>query len=242
MNTARPTLAILKKAESSNPDGGSIAFLRKGQAKWLKNIKSAQIFEIAKVAPFPFVIHFRIATHGGVTPELCHPFPITEKVELTVSGSAPKVLFHNGMWNDWSDVCLNVVINRNVKFLNGQLSDTRAMAWLAYHCGEEALRLLDEKIVVLDRFGMKIYGSGWTEERGIYYSNKFFDYSAPVAYDYTKTPGYSRASIGFDNDAWFHRGSFGEKDYIKTEETSIEKIKEHLEEGLWRNSTPNSQQ
>jgi len=49
------------------------------------------------------VIHFRIASVGGVCQQLRHPFPITLKAGLEPRGRAKAVLFQNGTWVGWRD-------------------------------------------------------------------------------------------------------------------------------------------
>ena len=99
-----PTKATLKSAESLNSDGGAIAWLNKdGTMSYKKGIKASKISKIIKNQLTPnhvktAIIHFRIASVGGVKPQLCHPFEITEEVTLNMKAvkTTKELLFHNG--------------------------------------------------------------------------------------------------------------------------------------------------
>ena len=175
--TGKPTKQMLKDAELMNGDGGSIAWIHKDKVRWEKGIKAKQIYKIVKKIKLPFIIHFRIATHGGVNKPLCHPFPITEKVELNLSGKTDRVLFHNGIWSEYDEYALKAVINHKLKFLSGKISDSRTMAWLVFHFGKNILNLMGEgnKMALLTPKGIEYFGKGWVKVDKVYCSNDHFD-------------------------------------------------------------------
>lgn len=175
--TGKPTKKMLKEAEAMNDDGGSIAWIEKDKVRWEKGLKAKQIFKIVKKVNLPFVIHFRIATHGGVNKPLCHPFPITDKVELFISGKADRVLFHNGIWSEYNKYALQAVIQHNIKFPDGKMSDSRAMAWLVSHFGKSILNLMGDgnKMCILTKKGIEYFGKGWCKVDDIKCSNDLFD-------------------------------------------------------------------
>jgi predicted glutamine amidotransferase len=105
----------------------------------------------------PFLLHFRIATAGGVSKELTHPFPIEPTASLALEGECESVLMHNGHFSEWQKVLLNN-ISPTYKFPEGDWSDSRAMAFIASIHGEHVLKLFEEKITVLSaKTGLTIF-------------------------------------------------------------------------------------
>jgi hypothetical protein len=133
------------------------------------------VHELVEKLPLPFVVHFRIATVGGVTTELTHPFPVTETANAMsgrLRGGA--VVFHNGHWQDWKDTLLrSLTADGHAKLPGGVWSDSRAMALLAYRHGTNVLKLIDagQRIVVFDRDGVTRHGRDWTKVDGLWLSN-----------------------------------------------------------------------
>jgi hypothetical protein len=179
--TEFPKLATLESAEELNSHGGGIAWIENGQVKYKKGIKSKQIFEITKKINLPAIIHFRIASIGGVNDELCHPFQINTQADTEVSGTCDSVLFHNGTWTDWKEMCMKAVVSSGniLKFPSGQWSDSRAMAWLADKFGIDFLNLIDNsnKIAVLTPQGIRKFGRFIEVEKNLC-SNDYFDNSS----------------------------------------------------------------
>jgi len=174
-----PSEEVLHKCESSNGDGGGIAWVENKIVRWKKNLKAHEIAKMIrdKEVSLPSLIHFRIATVGGKTPKLCHPFPITKNASTELEGSAKKVLIHNGHWNDWQSRMTFSVIRQN-RIPSGEWSDSRAMAYLAGNYGDRILNFISyQKIATLDGNGKALYyGGSWDEEDTVLYSNKSWSY------------------------------------------------------------------
>lgn len=135
----KPTLKTLEACELSNTAGGGIAWFEGGKVCWLKGVKAAEIAAKLEAVKLPCVIHFRLATVGGISNELCHPFPITPKSELYTSGRVDEsagVLFHNGHIREW-DILL---LAAGIFWTEGPISDSRAIALIASQ--RHTLRLL----------------------------------------------------------------------------------------------------
>jgi len=179
-----PLLEELEQMEKTNKDGGGIAWREKEKIKWKKGLNAKEIYTITKKISFPYIIHFRLATSGGVTKELCHPFPINLQVETNLEGKAEKVIFHNGIWNKWKELCLNAIVSSGKSFLKGKISDTRALAWFVTIYGEEILTLIDEKVVIFSSNSIAIYGNGWIREEKTIYSNQNWKYKIRSYLDY----------------------------------------------------------
>ena len=168
------SLDWVQKAQKNNKDGMGMAWIENDQVAFEKSISEDRVMELMNAIDGPFLLHFRMASIGDVSPELCHPFPINAEASLELKGTAPSVMAHNGHWGKWKDFCVQRLLAGGVTFPEGDFSDTRAMAWLAYHCGENVLSLIDEKVVTLTPTGLKIYGGGWTLKDGVWLSNQSF--------------------------------------------------------------------
>ena len=176
-----PKKEMLDSAEAFNKDGGGFSWIdsAKGTVRWEKGMHVTSKFIMETIdrenIQLPIIIHFRIATHGGVNNELCHPFAISaennEDLEATgqdVNG----VLFHNGVWSDWNSVAMKVLLNdKETKLPSGNFSDSRMMAWLIRHLGNNYLQLIDEKVALMTPDGIVRYGKGWSMEGKVDCSN-----------------------------------------------------------------------
>lgn len=83
---------------TTNPHGGGIAWREEGSVYYRKIDSPEEIKRLAHRAKGEVVIHFRIASVGGVQPELRHPFPVTSQAGLMDHGRCKSVLFQNGTW------------------------------------------------------------------------------------------------------------------------------------------------
>jgi hypothetical protein len=161
----------LTEGADTNRDGGGIAWIEKGRVRWEKGVDIWRILDLVKTVPLPFVIHFRMGTVGSKSGELCHPFPIEQKVPLDTKGKADAVLAHNGHWSDWQFICKKMLQPPRPK---GEWSDSRAMARLAAIYGEKVLAMLpDQRIATLSKTGITLYGKGWEKFRGVWVSNTY---------------------------------------------------------------------
>lgn len=170
----KPTLELLQKCEVANPDGGGFAWRHNNKVRYHKGLTAGEIFKEQKSLPLPLVTHFRLATHGGKSPLLCHPFPVSRNAELSLEGLANKLLFHNGIWHDWKKLCIQTLMRKNIAFPSGIISDSRAMAWFCYCWGTSMLSLISEKVVVFTAKNIEVYGDGWEQYEKHLVSNTFF--------------------------------------------------------------------
>lgn len=141
--------------------------------------------------PLPYIAHFRIASAGGKAVQLTHPFAIDDQGTCTIEGSAEKVLFHNGHWRDWEDYALRHAVAAQIDVPSGPLSDTRVAAWMASRMGTNWLRFIDtSRFVILqatDKNPIWFYNDGWSEEDGVWYSNKLWMSGRGLQRDYHTT-------------------------------------------------------
>jgi hypothetical protein len=179
-DTARPTDTEINEAHLSNADGIGIAYRKPHDplVTWVKGLTPAQAIDLVPAIPLPFIIHFRWATHGGTSPLLCHPFPVSRNVGVTLTGQAKELLFHNGVWSE------HVQFARKAA-LRGPVSDTRIMAYVLWREGIAnrdgvAMQIADQagKLALFTSEGVMRYGN-WLEGKadeddtteGCYYSN-----------------------------------------------------------------------
>jgi predicted glutamine amidotransferase len=113
MNSPMPPDSAIESMWNSNPDGAGFAYalnnkvhvekgfmtlkaLQNGLAGLEKRLKSQVNMTLDEVA---LLVHFRITTHGGTSPELTHPFPITRDTAymLSTDYKADVVIAHNGI-------------------------------------------------------------------------------------------------------------------------------------------------
>lgn len=172
-----PSLDMLEDMEMANNDGGGYACLTpKNKILWRKGISARNMRDgiLAGRITAPAAFHFRIATSGGVKPELCHPFPLSRTVSTALSGTARSVLFHNGHWMR-GELIMDIFEETKSKF-KGPWSDSRAIA-LAVHRGlmkpatiaQEAGRLL-----VFNPEAQIMYGD-WETTSGVKVSNTYWN-------------------------------------------------------------------
>jgi hypothetical protein len=176
-----PKKDMLDSAEALNKDGGGFSWIdsAKGTVRWEKGMHVTSQFIMDTIerenVQLPIIIHFRIATHGGVNNELCHPFAVSAEnnEDLEPTGQDTEgVLFHNGVWSDWNSVAMKVLLNdKETKLPSGNFSDSRMMAWLIRHLGNNYLQLIDEKVALMTPNGIIRYGKGWSMEGKVDCSN-----------------------------------------------------------------------
>ena len=161
-----PKLEVLKQAESMNRDGAGIAWIENDHVTWSKGLSAEELDKLIheKNIQTPCIIHFRIGTVGKGK-SLCHPFPITKKVDLNLAGSAHQVLFHNGHWSEWKDLTVKMIIRKNIEIPDGKWSDSRAMTLCTRILGKNFLNFLSgQKIAILTPKGIEKFGDGWVKD------------------------------------------------------------------------------
>lgn len=177
--TNLPSLEILKQCWDANPDGAGFA-LRTGEEKYAIEIHKGYMtwksfvtaYEKYRLADFAgdMLLHFRIATHGGISPGLTHPFSLTSDVKLLKHTNVLTnyALIHNGMLPIKPE---------------GNISDTmefcRRLAPLHQNL-PAALNLIqgmagNNKIAVMTRDKVHLFGE-WECIDGVYFSNLLWDW------------------------------------------------------------------
>lgn len=164
----RPSLRQLELCERANPHGSGLAWLEGRMVRYAKHATAREIHRHLRSVAGPVIVHFRIASVGGIRPELCHPFPVTHRAELRDSGRARAVLFHNGTWREYSRVQqkLQLTFGRREP-----VSDTRVAASVVARFGFDWLRGADYcRWAYMNGDGILRLGR-WSKIGGCHYSN-----------------------------------------------------------------------
>jgi len=185
-----PSLEIMELCEKKNSHGGGISWIDNGKVHWKKGIKAKEIHEIAIEFGPPCIAHFRISTVGGTPKTLCHPFPIVKTSDDFLEGSGDSVLFHNGHWTDWQKFCMNLVVNKNAVFGEGDWSDSKALAWVTAHSNHSFMHFLERQRVAIQTPKARIYYGSWEKKDDVWYSNLNWDTPKHDLSKYWKEQGY----------------------------------------------------
>lgn len=172
----RPTLEQLELCEETNPHGSGVAWLTGKRVEYIKGLRAGEIHSLLNKVVSPAIVHFRIASVGGVNAQLCHPFPITHRAELRRNGRARAVLFHNGTWSEWSAAADHF----GIAFPKREaVSDTRVAAALVARFGFDWMKRWEYcRWAVLSAAGIQRLGQ-WTRIGRCYYSNTYWRRTNP---------------------------------------------------------------
>lgn len=166
----RPAMKTVQACWDANPHGAGIAWRDRDQVRWIKTNDPQEIYERAQKLPGEIVLHFRIASIGGVCDALRHPFPVSRRAGLADRGSAKAVLFQNGTWSRYREA-LDFAEDDGYTIPHGEMSDSRAAAFLVSIYGHEFLKkCTPSRWVYFSAKQTALYGS-WHNYRGLNYSN-----------------------------------------------------------------------
>lgn len=158
----------------SNPHGLGMAFPTKNGIGIVKGLmREDEAWEEYQNLPsgVPHILHFRYATHGGVRPELTHPFVVHEGSPLVIREEVGEpVLAHNGVWNLYT-------LHLRELGLKGPVSDSRVLAAFVGKVGVENTNKHAREIESAGRVAiltpgrrLKLFGS-WVKDGDFLYSN-----------------------------------------------------------------------
>lgn len=207
--TKLPNKERIKAMWDSNSDGGGLFWIANGQVHISKGYFNFESFykDILTVKDFDYelAIHMRIATAGGISQNMCHPFPISNKKEdiFDLDGAYDSAIMHNGIIPirnraEYSDTAEFIVTNLYSRYLN----DRRFYK----HFSDKSRRKLENAIggSRMLFFGgdgsIEMVGS-WSEKDGCYYSNLNFEW---------RENRYNSYGYGYNNYSY---GRYGYYDY-----------------------------
>lgn len=165
----------------NNPDGAGFMYTANDSVyieKGFMTLDSLQwalqdLEERIDTTETPIVLHFRITTAGGTSPQNTHPFPVTNKLPVLqrIVGKAPLAIAHNGVINikpagkDVSDT---------MEYVMSQLAPLRMLRKDFYmtDSGRELVyNAIRSKMVFLDDKGRIATVGEFIDCDGILYSN-----------------------------------------------------------------------
>jgi hypothetical protein len=177
-----PATKTIENCWYNNPNGAgfmytkeSNVYIEKGFMK-LKSLKTALrgLEKKVDVTSTPIILHFRITTSGGTSPENCHPFPISEKLPLLQmrKSKAPLAVAHNGI--------IDIKVSRKdisdtMEYIINQLAPLYQLKkdFYKHEAGKKLVyNAIKSKMVFLDGSGyIATIGDFITGDDGILYSN-----------------------------------------------------------------------
>ena len=213
MGIELPSKKILENCFDVNPDGAGLMYvnenkkivIEKGfmtfEAFYKKLMELDKKYDLKKKA---LVMHFRITTQGGTSPENCHPFPITDdekKLKATYLECNDVAFAHNGIISLYSmrddkgmsdtmllsKELLYPLFNYNKKFYKQEHNQELIEEII----GTDKIAFLDneEKIITIGEF---------KEDEGVLYSNlnhkKNYNY-----YNYNYNDYYNYDNYSYNN-------------------------------------------
>lgn len=172
-NVQHLSLTTLKKAMKANPDGNGIAYRNGENTRIYKTLSYDDFlyfFEraiLTKPTYEPYIIHCRIATHGEVTLQNCHPFADRKR---------NVAFFHNG----------TLSINRtDITKTDSETFFRHIYLPLYYRNQYQANTAADivrnySKFAFIFKDGSILKQGSFECINGIYYSNTFFNAPKPT--------------------------------------------------------------
>ena len=208
-----PSTDTLRACWENNPDGAGLMWpdgrrvhISKGYMTW--DEFEASLNEVTSridVEATPMALHFRIATHGKVSPACCHPFAVKDSYERMRQTKiyAEVGFMHNGTL---SGLETNESTSDSMAFAKSVLVPLKAMCQ-DFLDNEKALRIIDgstqgSRFLLMSKTGdVRTFGQ-WVSEDGILYSNQNFRPRYSYAQPYSGETPYDAwmAFGGFDGD------------------------------------------
>lgn len=157
----------IKEAFKTNGDGAGFItpvtkkefFFSKGFMTDKELLKALKPFKSCELA-----IHLRMATHGKVSKENCHPFVIAKTKKPILQGRSASLLMHNGVLAAYGD---------------RENSDSwhfarEALSSLAPHARVRLLDQIQGKFILAQSGRLLLIGLDKDAENGCYFSNKSY--------------------------------------------------------------------
>lgn len=136
------------------------------------------------------LIHFRIKTHGKVSKEQTHPFPISSlDIDLNATDiSVDRAMVHNGIIRGYGSYSLSSKLSDTQEFCKEFLyhfEQANKEWWNSAPLVEIVTEELGSKMAILDKSGeIKTFGTGWIQDKEdhVWYSNSNYTASSYCGY------------------------------------------------------------
>ena len=207
-----PTYDIIDNMFFRNPNGAGIMWAADGTVHIEKGFMTLDAFynalfniqEKYDLDKLPVVMHFRITTHGGTSPENCHPFPISEAngmlKKLTLKTDVG--VAHNGI----IDIRCEKGLSDTMTYIKEQMAPLK-QAVPDFYKNKHLLKMIenaiDSRMAILDKKGEITLIGDFVEDQGIKYSNT--SYKA-----FRLDDGYKFQTCGCDYTDWELYDGYGQ--------------------------------
>lgn len=211
-----PTEETIENMWHRNHDGAGFMYATKGEVHIEKGFMTLDSFKKAlerigndnDMTETAVVMHFRIATHGGVIPANTHPFPVTTSVGLLqkLVCNTKLGVAHNGII---SGVTPRTGISDTMEYIAGQLGHLYK-AIPEFYKNSDLMKMIDNaigsKLAFLTDDGQVYTVGHFEEEDGILYSNT--SYKAYDDFKLGKWDSFSKKWLyayhdDFVDDPWY---------------------------------------
>lgn len=178
----QPNEDEIRNMWTANPHGAGYMFIKDGRVTihkgfmelkdFMRSVKSEEFTDDDVV-----VYHFRISTQAGVTPEMTHPFPLSDDLQdmKLLDCTCSVGIAHNGIIRltsckdaEYSDTALFIT-----EYLPMLIRDTADIT--DKRVKKTIKALADSKLVLINgEGGIAIIGDFWANDSGLMFSNKSF--------------------------------------------------------------------
>lgn len=205
-----PDEQTLKTMWTNNPHGAGLMYARNGRVYIDKGYMDwtsfhERIKSLGDLTDTALIMHFRIATHGGVVPGNTHPFPVSDNVGLlTKLRLACKVgVAHNGIIRcvqprEGISDTMEYIATKLVPLAKSDMDwymDKRVLERIGHE--------IQSKLAVLDGDGIiSYYGDFITDTDGMIYSNDSFRPRTYTHYVYRDAAPYDWRDGDIDLPPW----------------------------------------
>ena len=207
-NIELPSEDILRICFNNNPDGAGFVLNRNGVNYIYKGYFTFDGFlkALKLVSPLKeesLMIHFRVATHGKINIENCHPFPIDgyfKNMLKPIYATNSDVMIHNGKL--LIDIT-NPIYSDSMHFAKSlyQFDRKNNSEFLEYIIQPTDKNKRGNRIGILTSNGeTEHYGVGWIEQNGILYSNDSFKTNGTYKSSFKKKIKTTRVGFSVFND------------------------------------------
>ncbi len=174
-----PSIDTLQNCFTNNPDGAGFMWADGKRVHISKGFFTFDDFFDA-VAMIPddmaIVMHFRIATHGGISEGTCHPFPVTDNMDKMILTECDDriCVAHNGVISGMDD---GKGVSDTMAFIRDYLAPLRRLCPDMLHSSDAlaiAGKVAGSKLAFMDNSGEVVTCGEFMEKDGVLYSNTSF--------------------------------------------------------------------
>lgn len=181
--------AEFQRAWKSNPDGGGYAFIdADGKIVTRKFMKMSKMYDsyIKDVKKHgektPFIIHFRLATHGMKNLENCHPFVIDEHSVMIHNGILPTIRMDKNMSDSYA-----FAADYLSKLPKGWLDDMHLVDLVSEYCaGSKLVILTTDPECKFDCYIINEELGHWSTDKTMWFSNSSYCVITSAKYSFSK--------------------------------------------------------